>query len=354
MSVLRTAKLVTLRVGRSMGIFDALRRSRWRKNQLLILAYHGVSQADEHLWNPELFVTPECFTKRMQTLRDYGCHVLSLSEGLQRLWSKTLPSCSVVLTFDDGGSDFYSRAFPILREFGWPATVYLASYYSSYNRPVFDVMCSYLLWKARDRVFDSRGLLNNGTSFNLSDSEVRNAAVRAIRVFARQSEFSAKQKDDLLNSVAERLRVDYETILSQRLLHLLSPKELAELCKDGVDIQLHTHRHHAPKTRESFLAEIEENRNFIVKFTKLPRHFAYPHGFYQQCYESWLSSSSVASATTCEPGLATKDCNPYRLPRLVDTSALGLLELEGWVSGLCKFLPRMPSNPPTVIPPYYY
>ena len=354
MSVLRKAKLVTLGVGRSIGIFDALRRSQWRKNQLLILAYHGVSQDDEHLWDPELFVAPECFTKRMQALRDYGCHVLSLSEGLQRLWSKTLPSCSVVLTFDDGGSDFYSRAFPILREFGWPATIYLTSYYSSYNRPVFDGMSSYLLWKARDRVFDSRGVLNNGTSFDLADAEARKAAARAIRVFARQSEFSAKQKDDLLNSIAERLGVDYETILSKRLLHLLSPKELAELCENGVDIQLHTHRHHAPKTRESFLAEIEENRNFIVKFTKLPSHFSYPHGSYEECYESWLSSSHVASATTCEPGLATNDCNPYKLPRLVDTSALGLLELEGWISGFSKFLPRKHSSPPLEIAPYYY
>jgi hypothetical protein len=175
-----------------------------------------------------------------------------------------------------------------------------------------------------------------------------------MRAFARQSEFSAKQKDDLLNSVAERLQVDYEAILSQRLLHLMSPKELAELCENGVDIQLHTHRHHAPKTRESFLAEIEENRSFIVEFTKLPRHFSYPHGFYEQCYESWLSSSHVVSATTCEPGLATSDCNPYRLPRLMDTSPLGLLELEGWLSGFCKFLPRKPYDRPLEIAPYYY
>jgi len=354
MSVLRTAKLLTLGVGRSIGIFDALRRSEWRKNRLLIIAYHGVSQDDEHLWDPELFLSPEGFANRMQALRDYGCNVLSLSEGLQRLWSKTLPSCSVVLTFDDGGADFYSQAFPILREFGWTATIYLASYYSTYNRPVFDCMCSYLLWKARDRVFDSRGLLNNGTSFDLTDKSARAAAARSIRIFARQSEFSAKQKDDFLGSIAGRLEVDYETILAKRILHLLSPKELEELCANGVDIQLHTHRHHAPKTRKSFLTEIEENRNFIVKFTKLPNHFSYPHGFYEECFESWLSYSHVASATTCEPGLATKDSNPYKLPRLVDTSVLNPIELEGWISGFSKFLPRRHSNPPLEIAPYYY
>jgi len=39
---------------------------------LLILAYHGVSQDDEHLWDPKLFVSPECFATRMQALKHYG------------------------------------------------------------------------------------------------------------------------------------------------------------------------------------------------------------------------------------------------------------------------------------------
>src|SRR6476646_1491347 len=135
MSVLKTAKLLTLNVSKSIGVFNVLRQSDWRKGQLLILAYHGVSIDDEHIWDSDLFLSPEQFRSRMEALKDYGCHVLSLTDALQKLWSGKLPTCSVVLTFDDGSSDFYSRTFPILREFGWPATVYLTSYYSNYNRP---------------------------------------------------------------------------------------------------------------------------------------------------------------------------------------------------------------------------
>ncbi len=355
MNVLKTAKLLTLNAGKAIGVLDALRRSDWRRNQLLILAYHGVSIDDEHLWDSDLYISPELFRSRMQALKDYGCHVLPLADALQQLWSGSLPTCSVVLTFDDGTSDFYSRAFPILREFGWPATVYLTSYYANYNRPVFDVMCSYLLWKGRGRMLDVRGLVNGFATFDLRSDSGRRNAVLAMREFSRQEKFSAARKDELLNAIAERLSLDYQSILAKRILHLLSEDELAALASaGGVDIELHTHRHHAPRTRDSFLMEMEENRNFITKFAQRPRHFSYPNGLYASCFGPWLDDFEVASATTCEPGLASNRSDRYRLPRLVDTSSLRLIELEGWISGFSKFLPHRPVEEATVIPPFYY
>jgi peptidoglycan/xylan/chitin deacetylase (PgdA/CDA1 family) len=355
MSVLKPAKLLTLRIGKMIGVLEALGRSQWRKNQLLILAYHGVSQDDEHEWDSDLYITQDHFRSRMQALKNYGCNVLPLAEALQRLWTKTLPSCSVVLTFDDGGCDFYRCAFPVLKEFGLPATVYLTSYYSQYNQPVFDVMCSYVLWKGRERELDMSSLLGGTVNFNLQSEVDRAEAVRSIRTYARREKFSAQQKDELLKHLAERLNIDYEAILAKRILHLLSAEELSELSSAGVDIQLHTHRHHAPKVRDAFTGELEENRRFISKFTKLPPdHFSYPHGLYDVCYDAWLAACDVASATTCEPGLATTECNRYKLPRLVDTSSLKMIELEGWISGFSKFLPRKAIRNAALIPPFYY
>lgn len=354
MSFLRTAKLLTLRTAKSMGVFHALSRSQWRKNQLLILGYHGVSIDDEHLWNHHLYFTPEDFRSRLQALKDYGCNVLSLSEGLERLERGTLPKCSVVLTFDDGASDFYHRAFPILREFGWPSTVYLTTYYCNYNRPVFDTMLSYLLWKARGGVLDVQGLIDGATSFELSTDEQRNDASLAIREFTRGEKFSAQRKDELLTAIAKRLSIDYDAILAKRILHLLSEDELAKLVAEGVDIQLHTHRHYAPKVRESFVVEMVENRDFITRFTKLPHHFAYPSGVYADCFFPWLESCDVVSAATCDPGLVTSQSNRYKLPRLVDISSIPLAELEGWISGFAKFLPRRHEAEANQIPPHYY
>src|ERR1043165_5633172 len=226
MSLLKSAKLLTLRLGKVTGMLDAVGRSDWRKNQLLILAYHGISQDDEHEWRPEPYITQERFRDRLQALKDYGCNVLLLADALEKLRTNSLPTCSVVLTFDDGGYDFYRCAFPVLKEFGWPSTVYLTSYYSQYNQPVFDVMCSYLLWKGRQCELDVSGLLNGTINFKLHGEVERADAVRSIRTYARREKFSAQQKDELLNKLAERLNVDYQAILAKRILHLLSVQEL--------------------------------------------------------------------------------------------------------------------------------
>ena len=39
----------------------------------------------------------------------------------------------------------------MLQQFGFPATVYLTTYYSDYGKPIFGLLCSYVLWRARAR-----------------------------------------------------------------------------------------------------------------------------------------------------------------------------------------------------------
>ena len=353
--MLKKVKLLTLKAAKSLGVFDLLLRSRWRKNRLLILAYHGISLDDEHLWNPELYMTLDEFRSRMRMVKELGCNVLGLEEALRRVYTRDLPERSLVLTFDDGCYSFYRKAFPLIKEFNWPCTVYLSSYYSGFNRPVFDVMCSYLLWKGGDRIIDGGEFAKNGSRFDLRNVAGRSAAVLAIRSFARENRLSAIEKDALLISLSNHLSVDYEAILSKRILHLLSPNEIALLAAEGVDIQLHTHRHCCPSRREFFLCELEDNRHFIKEFTNTSAsHFCYPSGMYKLQYLAWLRESSIVSATTCNPGLVKRSTNPLTLPRLPDTRSLHPTEFEGWLCGFSSILPRRIARGDTIIEPYYY
>ena len=148
--MLKQAKLRVLGLAETSGLSRSLAASAWRRRRLLILCYHGVSKYDEHEWT-NLYIAAETFRRRMQILKDSGCNVLPFSDALTRLRDGTLPERAVAITFDDGFHDYYSVAFPILESFGFPATLYLTTYYVEFNRPVFDPMCSYLLWKARGR-----------------------------------------------------------------------------------------------------------------------------------------------------------------------------------------------------------
>jgi peptidoglycan/xylan/chitin deacetylase (PgdA/CDA1 family) len=60
-------------------------------------------------------------------LRDHRYAVISLTEWVERLRTKKSTYKTVVFTVDDGYRDFYEHAFPVFREFGYPATIFTTS-----------------------------------------------------------------------------------------------------------------------------------------------------------------------------------------------------------------------------------
>jgi peptidoglycan/xylan/chitin deacetylase (PgdA/CDA1 family) len=281
---------------------------------------------------------PSLFQQRLKALRSNRCNVLQLSEGLERLYSRTLPPRSIVLTFDDGYSDFASQALPALLKFGFPSTVYLTTYYSQLNRPVFNVMAAYLLWKTRERRLAWPEVL--GPPIMLSASG-RAITTNALKSFARRQRLTGVEKDEMLAELARRLDIDYEALRQSRILHLMTPEELKLTVREGVDIQLHTHRHRVPLDRNEFCREINENRKGISQVSDhRPVHFCYPNGVYQPHISGWVKELDIRSAVTCEPGLSSVQTSRMRLPRLSDSASLTMTEFMGWVSGEASLLPR--------------
>jgi peptidoglycan/xylan/chitin deacetylase (PgdA/CDA1 family) len=332
--VLRTVKRGLLMASKRLGLLSTSAASQWRRDRLLILGYHGISQHDEHLWDPEYYMSQEHFAGRMQMVRDLGCNVLPLDEAVGRLYRGDLPARSVAITFDDGLHDFYARAYPILERQGFPVTVYQTTYYCTYNRPVFDVICSYLLWKGREVAIDGAEFTGRAGLLNLSTKATRSAVAAEICLHAARQRLSGPGKDALAQSLAARLGIDFDEIIRRRTLHLMNPGEVATLARQGVEFQLHTHRHRSPDDRTRFEDEIRENRRIIEALTRVPAaHFCHP-GIDQGPVRDWLERLNITSATTCDPGLASRDTDRFLLPRLIDTSLLSALEFEAWLSGL--------------------
>ena len=332
-TVLRTAKLA--------GAYSLISHSRWRQHRLLILAYHGISQSDEHLWNPTLYLSDECLRQRLEMLKRSGCNVLPLNEALRRLYEGSLPELSVVLTFDDGAYDFYSRAYPLIQSYGFPVTVYLTTYYSQFNRPVFPVICSYLLWRARHSRLQLKRLTGENLTVELAAEDARAKVVRRLYEYSCRQLLSAGEKDGLARRVSAQLGIDYEQVVRERILHIMDPDEVHELAARGVDFQLHTHRHRAPSDRGLFIKEIKDNQESIHRMTgQVPHHFCYPNGGFKPHFVGWLKEAGIHSATTCSPRLATSKINRFALPRLVDSSNISAVTFEGWVCGVASLLTR--------------
>src|ERR1700688_356365 len=254
---LRRMALATLR---TCGAFGLVIDSAWRRQRLLILCYHGIAIEDEDQWHPSLFLTPQVFERRLDILREGRYAVLPLGEALERLYRKDLPPRSVALTFDDGGYDFYKRAYPRLKQRGFPATVYLTTHYSESRLPVFHLICSYMLWKARN--VGNVDLKEFGVEHpsGLSSAESREGAVRQIALWADRQNISGQEKDRIAANLAEHLGINYEELRGKRILQVMNPQEVGELAAQGIDFQLHTHRHRTPLDEELFRREIRDNR----------------------------------------------------------------------------------------------
>jgi peptidoglycan/xylan/chitin deacetylase (PgdA/CDA1 family) len=339
-TILRRGKAAVLSGAYRAGVFTAVRKSRWRQRRLLILAYHGVSLEDEHEWHPGIYMSPAKFESRLDALDRGGYTVLPLGDALEALRESRLPPRSVALTFDDGNYDFFRQVFPMLKRRGMPATVYLTTYYCQYNRPVFQLVCSYMLWKRRVlRSLHIGPLTGQDLTFDLSSAESRMQVVKSLVDFADTQQLSARDKDKVAAHLASLIGFDYEALCKRRLLHLMNPDEVASLARQSVDFQLHTHRHNCPHDPESFSREIRDNRVCIDRLTRhSPRHFCYPSGRYKSYFLPWLEHDQVASATTCDPGLATASTSPLLLPRFVDTQTVPAATFEAWLSGAASWL----------------
>jgi peptidoglycan/xylan/chitin deacetylase (PgdA/CDA1 family) len=89
----------------------------------LILTYHSIDDSGS-----VISTSPEHFRRQMRQLREASCRVISL-EGLAAAVRerRDLPANTVAITFDDGYESVHSEAFPILGEYGFPATVFLVT-----------------------------------------------------------------------------------------------------------------------------------------------------------------------------------------------------------------------------------
>ncbi len=346
MNIFSRMRTAALHAASGSGVFRSVQSSRWRRKRLCILCYHGISLDDEHEWRPGLYLTPEQFAGRVQRLRDLGANVMPLGEALRRVADGSLPEAAVAITFDDGGRDFHTKALPLLEAAGLPATVYLTTYYSLAGVPIFSLAVDYLLWKGRNRTLPAWPELGIPEPVQLGDAQTQSDLTDLIVAATRGPNFPVERREAILDELGARLGVDMPSIRKRGILSIMSPDEVSDCVRQGVSIELHTHRHRMPRDRSLLMRELEENREIIRRLSgSIATHFCYPSGEYTTMSLPWLAEAGIASATTCEVALATRRSHRYLLPRFLDTNLQSDAAFDGWVTGAAAFLSRAPDRP---------
>ena len=245
-----------------------------------ILLYHAVDDTGSFLSVP-----PAAFGAQMRAVRDAGRPVMSASQLAARIAAGAPPADAVCITFDDGYLSVARNAWPVLRAFGLPATVFLAH----------DAMGGRPDWMRRrfaDVFVDDVAQAEAALDRFMPARAVRAPALRRDRLgaFRRAAE-----------------------------LPIMGWPEARALAAEGLDFGAHTLSHPVlPGLPPTALArEIGLGRQRIEAALGRPvTTFAYPYGDHDAASERAVAEAGFEAAVTTAPGAADDAvAQRFRLPR---------------------------------------
>jgi len=310
------------------------------RKKLRVLCYHGVSNSIEHEVFNKLFVSPSLLDKRMAYLHKSGIPVLDLDTAVDKLYKNTLPNHSTVITFDDGWSGVYNHAMPILKQYSLPWTLYVTTYYMQNQFQVFNIVLQFIIARTSLESINLSGTIESMPgSYVITQDIISSPLYTSIMQYA-ESSLTAEQRQQLLLVLAKEFKVDISTLIDTDSFKNITSEQCKSLSDNGVDIQLHTHRHTFPADDlPNAEKEITENRLILEAITKSElKHFCYPSGFYNPSVFDVLSKCGIKSATTIEPGFNDSSSNKYEINRFLDGEYISQIEFEAELAGFSEIL----------------
>jgi peptidoglycan/xylan/chitin deacetylase (PgdA/CDA1 family) len=291
---------------------------------LHILAYHRVLD-DDHSTFPfdeaVISTTTRTFRRQMEFVRR-NFNVISFRqladlEDEKRQW----PERALIITFDDGYRDNYTNAFPILKEMGFSATIFLAVGHISQAKLFWWDFIAYCF---KQTPLSSVTLpLFNSEPLSLADARARRKATDCVLDWIKEVPEEVKSK--FVATLAENLEVRLPENLATGV-HL-TWDEVREMVAGGLEFGSHTMTHPIlSNVQPAQLAEeISESKKIMER--ELEREaiaFSYPVGgrtSFNEVVKDVVKKCGFRYAVSYREGVAKKTSDPYSLPRIhIETS----------------------------------
>ncbi len=94
-----------------------------RSHDIVVLTYHSIDSSES-----VISVSPEMFERQMSSLQAEGYQGLSLKDALAMLKNgDSIPEKRLLITFDDGYQNNLTHALPILKKYGFTATIFITT-----------------------------------------------------------------------------------------------------------------------------------------------------------------------------------------------------------------------------------
>lgn len=303
----------------------SLVRRQFTKSQVTILMYHHVSSESP----PWLLgaVASNDFEREIAHLCKVT-RIVPIDWLVNQLYQgRDIPSKAVCITFDDGYKDNYNFAYPILRKYNAPATIFLTTGYIESSETFWDYKLRFAVWNTGVTTFDIAGL----GSYRLKSPRDRLLAMNKIQ--ADLLKLPEREKNLLIEKLLKVLGVDIPNRFGERFM--LSWEEILEMIENGISFGAHTVTH--PTLTRLAIEEAREEiirskRDIEERLGKPCTLFAYPNGDFNTEIIELVKESGFQGAVTTIPRMIRRGDNLFRLGRI--SAGPDFYTFKGSLSGL--------------------
>lgn len=304
---------------------------------LKILLFHRVSPERDPLWNP---ITPKLFNQILSFLsKNY--EIVPVEKTLLGEYKPAgkKPLCGI--TFDDGYKDFVDYAFPILRKYRLPSSLYVITHCADEGLPPWTYIVNHVFINTSHLSLD---LSSKALSPALRKTRWKNAAER-IAYARKLSPFLKQLNNQERQLIYEQILFDFnDTDLPQGMM--MNWSEIREVSQNNCEVGSHSQTHPLLTKRinaDRLQLEIEGSGKTIEKqIGKFPLAFSYPFGNYNSVIEKMTAEAGYKLGIAVNNQSYSSSLNTlYEVPRieLYDEPFLkSRLRLSGFIPKFNKVL----------------
>jgi peptidoglycan/xylan/chitin deacetylase (PgdA/CDA1 family) len=254
-------------------------KQKYKYHPCIILLYHRIINDETRFLDkgPVVHHYIKRFREEVAYLKR-NFHILSMDELCDIVHAGSpLKKPSLIITFDDGYLDNYTLAYPVLRELGVPAIIYLTTGLIGTNGRTWPDQIEHALLKTMKESFDFPEIFHDGKVHIGTENEKAKINTRIAQAL---KQIPDSKRKELLRKLFRTLDVS-EIQENDDARMMLNWDEITEMAKNGITCGSHSHTH--PILSKMPLAEAKDDilksKKILEEKLKSPiRHFAFPNG----------------------------------------------------------------------------
>ena len=304
-----------------------------KTNAGMVIALHRVTATNEKSLNDFIEISAGKLESIILELQKLGVLFISLNELSADLKNKKFGNAPVVhLSFDDGYFDNYTLAFPILKKYKIPFSIFITSDFINNNHP-------FLWWYLLEEIIESKQPISfdkynfsvTAADYHIKNSKAIFESCRALlidKVDTDRQYIESQLSSMLQNRASIPAMLNWENIKEM---------QLTGLCEIGIHSKSHPRFKNISLAQKA--AEINHCKEIIRENTGITSTcFAYPYGANddignREGLKEILTAAGIEMAFTTIPGELNAGADKFFVPRVFINSSATSYTLRSRLNG---------------------